>query len=116
MRDWALRWVTSALALAIIAHIPVMDINYNSVTALLLATVWIGLVNSLVRPVLMVLSSPLNCLTFGLSSFCLNALLFYTTQWAVKGFTIGFWGAFLGPILMGLIGGLLNTFIGAKKK
>jgi putative membrane protein len=119
MRDWIIHWIMSALALAIIAHIPMLDIHYTSVWALLCATIFIGLVNSLVRPILMFLNRPLNCLTFGLSALCINALLFWMTGLFVQGFTVGFGaGAFVGPILMSLIGGLLSTFVGvvASKK
>lgn len=113
MRDWGIRWAASAAALAIIAQIPQLGITFDGFRTLLLATVWIGLVNSLVRPILMFLNRPLNCLTFGLSAFCINALLFATTQWAVTGFKVGLTGALLGPVLMGFISGMLSTFVGA---
>ena len=114
MRDWVIRWVMSAVALAIIAQIPLLQIKYSSLGVLVEATVFIGLVNSLIRPVLMFLNRPLNCMTLGLSALCINALLFWMTGRFVLGFTVGSAaGAFLGPILMGLIGGLLSTFVGA---
>jgi putative membrane protein len=117
MLDWILRWVISAVALAIVAQIPLLEISYsNDPWVLIRATIFIGLVNSLVRPILLFLNRPLNCLTLGLSAFCINALLFAATQWFVPGFRLGLRGAFFGPVLMSLVGGLLSTFVGARKK
>lgn len=116
MTNWILRWVVSGVALAVVAHLGI-GVRYDSVPALAIATVVIGLVNSLIRPILALLTLPLNCMTFGLFGFVLNAILFYLAGNAVKGFHVDtVMGAVLGPVLMGLLSGVLNSFLQEKKE
>ena len=65
MVNWILRWVMSGVALAIVAHLGI-GVRYDSVAALATATVVIGLVKSLIRPWVGLLTMPLNCATLGL--------------------------------------------------
>jgi putative membrane protein len=116
LTNWILRWVISGIALAVVAHLNI-GVSYDDVTSLAIATVVIGLVNSLIRPILVFLTLPLNCMTFGLFSVILNAILFSAAGNAVSGFHVKWpWGAILGPILMGLFTGLLNNIIPDGKK
>lgn len=113
---WILRWVISGIALAIVAHLNI-GVSYKDPTSLAIATVVIGLLNSLVRPVLALLTLPLNCLTFGLFGFVLNAILFKVADVLVDGFQVEGWiGLLLGPIIMGIIGGILNMALIDKNK
>lgn len=116
MRNWLLRWVASALALAIVAHIPGLGISYGDDLAVLVkATLVIGLSNSLIRPILSALTMPLNCMTFGLAGFAINVLLFVLVGVVVPGFKVTtIQGAVLGPVLMGLIGGALSHLLTDK--
>ena len=117
MVNWILRWVISAIALAIVAHIPSLGVSYNNdLVVLAEATIVIGLINSLIRPILDLLTLPLNCLTFGLFGFVLNAILFSAVPYVVKGFHVTFAGAVLGPILMGLLSGVMSHAIPDKKE
>src|SRR5437867_4262309 len=118
MVNWLLRWVISAVALAIVAHIPGLGISYHKGFSVLIeATVVIGLINSLIRPILDLLTLPLNCLTFGLFRVVLNAILFASVPYIVKGFQVnGLLGAVPGPILMGLLSGILFHLIPEKKE
>jgi len=111
MVNWILRWVISGIALAVVAHLGI-GIGYNNVTSLAIATVVIGLVNSLIKPILVLLTLPLTCLTFGLFGFVLNAVLFYVAGNAVPGFHVnGVLGAVLGPIIMGVLSGIMNSLV-----
>ncbi len=111
MNKWVLRWVISGIALAIVGHLGI-GVSYDSLTALVWATVVIGLVNSLIRPVLMILTLPLNILTFGLLGFVINAILFTVAGNSVPGFHVhGILGALLGPILMGILSSILNSIL-----
>lgn len=116
MVNWVLRWIVSGVALAIVANIGI-GVKYDNLNALAIATLVIGLVNAFIKPVLVLLTLPLNCLTFGLFGFVLNAILFFAAGNAVQGFHVG-WplGALLGPILMGLLSGLLNSILVDKKE
>src|SRR5437879_4534703 len=118
MTNWVLRWVVSGVALAIVAQIPGLGITYHDdLGALALATVVIGLINSLVRPVLALLTLPLNCLTFGMFGFVLNAILFKVADILVEGFEVkGLLGALVGPIIMGILSGVLNSVLVEREK
>jgi putative membrane protein len=113
--NWILRWFFSGVALAIVAHLGI-GVTYDSLSALATATVVIGLVNSLIRPIVGLFTLPLNCATLGLFGVLVNALLFFIAGNAVHGFHVEFWpGAVVGPILMGLFSGLLTQLIPDKK-
>ena len=113
--NWILRWFISGVALAIVAHLGI-GITYDNIAALATATVVIGLVNSLIRPIVGLFTMPLNCATLGLFGVIVNAILFFIAGNAVKGFHVEFWpGAVVGPALMGLIGGLLGQFVADNK-
>lgn len=115
MTNWLLRWVVSGIALAVVAHLNI-GVSYDHMSALVIATVVIGLVNSLVRPVVGFFTMPINCLTLGLFGTLVNGLLFFLAGNSVEGFHVkGFWGAILGPVLMGLISGLLSNLLPDKK-
>lgn len=115
MINWILRWIISGVALAIVAHLGI-GITYDSVSALATATIVIGLVNSLIRPIVGLFTLPLNCATLGLFGVLVNAILFFIAGNAVKGFHVEFWpGAVIGPFLMGLLSGVLSQVIPDKK-
>ena len=111
MTNWIIRWILSGVALAIVGNLH-LGVRYDDTNALVIATVVLGLVNSIIKPILMLLTLPLNCMTFGLFGFVLNAILFAVAGNSVHGFHVD-WplGALLGPILMGLISGLLNSML-----
>jgi len=112
MTNWLLRWIISGVALAIVAHLNIGVSYGDDLGTLAFATVVIGLLNSLIKPVLVLLTLPLTCLTFGLFGFVLNAILFKLADLLVPAFKVeGLLGMFLGPIIMGLISGVLNTVL-----
>lgn len=114
--NWILRWVISGVALAIVGNLGI-GVSYRDVGSLAIATIVIGLVNALIRPVLAMLTLPLNCLTFGLFGFILNAVLFYAAGNAVDGFVVEWpWGALIGSVLMGLLSSLLNSLLIDRKE
>lgn len=116
MINWILRWVMSGVALAIVANLGI-GITYDSLGPLAIATVVIGLVNALIRPVVGLLTLPLTCATLGLFGVLVNAILFFVAGNSVPGFHVEFWpGAVLGPFLMGLFSGLLSRLIPDKDR
>ena len=116
MTGWILRWVISGVALAIVAHLNI-GVKYTDFPSLAIATVVIGLLNAFVRPLLVLLTLPLNCLTFGLFGFVLNAILFKVADVLVEGFVVEGWlGALVGPIIMGVISGILNSVLVDRNK
>ena len=80
-------------------------------TALIAALV-LGLVNALIRPIILVLTLPVNILTLGLFTLVVNALMFLLVATIVKGFTVaGFGPAFWGSIIMMLVGWVVGTLL-----
>jgi putative membrane protein len=113
--NWVLRWVISGIALAIVANLKI-GVEVKDLGSLAMATVVIGLINSLIRPIAMLLTLPLNCLTFGLFGVILNGILFKATEAVVPGFHADLLGAIIGAALMGLISGVLSGLLPDKKK
>jgi putative membrane protein len=78
----------------------------------LLAGLVLALVNSVVRPVLKILTLPLTLLTLGLFLFVLNAFCLWLTSALVPGFDVdGFWPAFLGALLISVVSWALTVFV-----
>ena len=116
MTNWILRWVISGAALAIVAHLGI-GVSYDTFSALAIATVVIGLVNSLVKPVVALVTLPLNCITLGIFGAFVNAALFWIAGNSVPHFHVDGWlGAVVGPFLMGVLSGILGPFIPDKKE
>lgn len=111
MKNWISRWIASALALFIIAQLHIgIVVHNNNIVTLLMAVVAIGLANAFIRPLIMLFAWPINCLTFGLFSFVLNAALFwFVGSGIIPGFEVkGFVPALIGSLAMGFISGLIN--------
>ncbi|MDX1623510.1 MAG: phage holin family protein [Gemmatimonadota bacterium] len=102
--DLLIRWLLNALALALTAWI-VPGIDVAGVGALIVAALVIGLLNALVKPVLVVLTLPITILTLGIFLLVLNALLFWLAAAIVPGFSVaGFLAALLGAVVMAILG------------
>ena len=110
MINWILRLICSAIALLIVTKLKI-GVTVTDTFSLFEATIVIGMVNSLVRPVIGLLTLPINCLTFGIFGFLVNCVLFAATHVVVPGFQAEGLGFFCGPILMGIISGVLSQFL-----
>src|SRR6185295_6083015 len=106
------RWLVSALALYLTSTI-VRGIQIDSIAALLFAAITIGVLNAVVRPVILLLTLPLNVLTLGLFTLVVNAGTLWLASRAVVGFAVnGFWAALGGWLLMSFFTFLINLLIG----
>lgn len=105
------RWLLNAAALALTAWI-VPGITVTGALALIVAALVIGLLNALVKPILVLLTLPLTILTLGLFLLVLNALMFWLAAAVVPGFEVaGFLSALLGAVVMALVGWLLAKLV-----
>ncbi|PTQ52488.1 MAG: hypothetical protein BLITH_0667 [Brockia lithotrophica] len=105
------RFLGNAIAILFLPYI-LQGIEVHGVGAAIVAALLWGLVNAVIRPVLNLLTLPLNVLTLGLFGLVVNALLFWLVGSVVSGFVVhGFWPAFFGSILMGLLSGLFSYFV-----
>ncbi len=97
------RWVLNTLALLLVAEV-VPHFSYSSWVSLAIAAAVLGLLNTIVRPVLYVLTFPFTIVTFGLFLIVLNAIMLKLTDLVVPGFRIeGFGWAIVGAIVLSLI-------------
>ncbi len=104
-------WVLNALALYLVSRI-VIGIHLADFGSALIAAVIIGLVNALIKPVLILLTLPLNLLTLGLFTFVINALMLLLASNFTPGFKIdGFGTALVGSVLLSLISTLLHNLV-----
>ncbi|MDD5341447.1 MAG: phage holin family protein [Patescibacteria group bacterium] len=103
-----LRWLINALAILAIAYY-VPGIGVSGFYAALIAALVLGIVNALLRPILIILTLPVNILTLGLFTLIINALLFWLTSTVVKGFVVAdFKAAFIGALIMWIVSWLTN--------
>jgi putative membrane protein len=107
-------WLINALALLALPYLFDSIRVDGFVTALITALV-LGLINSLIRPALMLLTLPINILTLGLFTFVVNGLLFWFVASFVPGFTVGgFWPAVGGAVIYGIISWALSALLLGK--
>lgn len=111
MGHFLARWFISALSIFIVAHI-VKGIEISNTLIVLVIALVIGIINAFLRPLIILITLPINILTLGLFTFFINGALFYLVSKIVKGFVItGFWPAFWGYILFSIISFLLSLLI-----
>lgn len=104
---WLIRWFLNALLLLLVSYI-VPGIHFSGTWALLVTAIVLGLVNALIRPILLLLTLPINILSLGILTFFINALMFWLASTIVKGFEIedfasAFWGALVYWIFVMLV-------------
>lgn len=97
------RWICLALALIFTAWI-IPGISINSFLTAMLAAVIIALINAFLKPILQLITLPINLVTLGLFTLVINALLFMLAGWITPGLIVdGFWSAFLGSIVFSIL-------------
>lgn len=108
MISMLIRWVLFAGALLFTAWI-VPGISFASLSTAFLAAFVMGLVNIFIRPIILLLTLPINLLTLGLLTFIINALMFLLIAKLVAGFMVaGFLAALLGSLVLSVISIFIN--------
>ena len=104
-------WILNAVALLAVAYV-LPGIMIASFWSAMLAALVLGLLNALVKPVLILLTLPITIVTMGLFLIVLNALMFWWAGSMLKGFQVdGFWWAVAGAVLYSLIASLFSMLI-----
>jgi putative membrane protein len=104
-------WLINTVALIAVAYL-MPSIQVSSFGAALIAALVLGLVNAVVRPVLVLLTLPVTVLTLGLFIFVINGLLFWMVGTWLEGFDVGgFWSGVLGAILFSIVSWLLSALV-----
>ena len=104
-------WLINALALIAVAYL-MPGVSVSTFGAALIAALVLGLINAVVRPVLVLLTLPVTILTLGLFIFVLNGLLFWMVGTWLEGFEVaGFWSGVFGAILFSLVSWVLSALV-----
>jgi putative membrane protein len=111
MIDIIIYWVISAVVLYLVANI-VPGVAIDNIGTAFFASLIMALVNMLIKPLLTLLTLPINFLTFGLFSFVISAGMFGLTAAIVPGFEVSnFWTALLGSLLLGFLSALVQSLV-----
>jgi putative membrane protein len=104
-------WLINAVALIALTSL-MSSIQVDSFVTALIAALVLGLINTFIRPLLVLLTLPATVLTLGLFIFVINGLLFWFVGSFVQGFHVaGFWSAILGAILYSIISWALSALL-----
>jgi putative membrane protein len=116
LKSFLQRWVISTAAALIATYILHGRITYGGPVDLFVATLLLGLLNTFLRPVLMLLSLPILIFTLGLFTFVINGVLLWLvsrlmgeSHFYVNGFGTAFWGA----LIISIVSMLLNSLTGS---
>ena len=111
MQGMVTRWMLNAIALLITAAL-FQGITIGGIfSALVAAVVW-GIVNAVIRPIILILTLPLNLLTLGLFTLLINGFMLKIVDSVVVGVTIhGFWSLIFGALVLTIISGILSSII-----
>jgi putative membrane protein len=104
-----IKWLLSAAALLLVAYV-YQGVQVSSFTAALIAAFVIGLLNAVVRPILVILTLPVTVITLGLFLFVINALMFWAAASLLNGFEVrGFVAALIGSLIYSVIGMVIES-------
>jgi putative membrane protein len=110
-----LAWVINAVALLALPYV-FSGIHVASFTNAMVAALVLGLINALIRPILILLTLPATILTLGLFIFVINGLLFWFVGSLDLGFTVdGFWTAVLGAVVYSVISWVLSALLPGRR-
>ncbi len=106
------RLIINMVAILIISYLFPKMICVEGFLAALVAAFLLGIVNTIIKPILVLLTLPLTVLTLGLFLLVINGLMLWLVSALVSGFHVsGFWGAVFGSILISLVSWLLSRFL-----
>lgn len=116
MLGFLMRWAINLLALVVAGSV-VDGIRIMSITMGAVAAGILGVVNAVIRPVVLVLTLPINLLTLGLFTLVINAAMLEFVAWLVPGLIVeSFRAAFFGALIISLVSWVVNLFVGGDGK
>jgi putative membrane protein len=111
MRGLLLRWLILTFAIMIAAYL-FSGIHVNGFGSALFAALVLGILNAFFRPILLILTLPINVLSLGLFTFVINAVLLLMTSGVIGGLVVdGFGSALFGSLIISLVSLLLSSFV-----
>jgi putative membrane protein len=114
MRGLILRWLILTAAITVASYL-LDGIAVTGFFSALFAAAILGVLNAFFRPVLIILTLPINILTLGLFTFLINAMLLKMVSGVISGFQVhGFWSAVFGSLVISIVSWLLSSFVNSK--
>ncbi len=108
MRGWVLRWLLNVVALFITAHL--LAGFEVTIAGAVIGSVFLGIINAIIRPILLVLTLPFNILTLGLFTFVINGFMLWLTSATIQGFDLAtFWWAVLSALVLSLLSLIISS-------
>lgn len=105
------KWLLCAVALLCVTYI-YSGVQVQSFGSAMIAALVIGLLNTVVRPILVILTLPVTLVTVGLFLFVINGLMFWMASGMLGGFHVtGFWAAMLGALIYSVLGLLIDRLV-----
>ena len=112
MIHFIIRLIVNALALMIVAYF-LPGVHVTGVVGAIVAAFVLGIINAILRPILVLLTLPIQIVTLGLFTLVINAVLFYWVGHMGIGLVVqGFWTAFIGAIVLGIVSFVLSWVFG----
>ena len=106
-----IRWLTLTVAVILAAYL-INGIQVSGFLAALGAAAMLGILNAFFRPIALLITLPINVLTFGLFTFIINAVMLKMVSGVITGFQVhGFWTAVFGALIISLVSFALNSLI-----
>ena len=111
MKQLIAKILVSGMALMFTANL-IDGIYVDGWGAVFVAAIILGIINAVIRPVLLILTLPLNVFTLGLFTFVINGLMLKTVSTVVSGFDIvGIWPAIIGAVILSVVSTVLTWLI-----
>lgn len=110
MRGWMLRWFLNILAIVLTAAL--LENFELTFWGAIVGSIFLGIINAVIRPLLIILTLPFNIITLGLFTFVINGVMLWITSATVKGFDIhGFGWAIVSAVMISIISFIISFFV-----
>ena len=114
MRGLLVRWLVLTVAIVFSSYL-ISGIQVSGFFSAIFAAAILGILNVFFRPILIILTLPINILTLGLFTFVINALILKMASGVISGFEVhGFWSAVFGALVISAFNWILNSLINEK--
>mgnify|MGYP001175608531 FL=1 len=114
MKGIFLRWLILTFSIIVTSYL-IDGIQVSGFLSAFFAAAILGILNAFFRPILLILTLPVNILSLGLFTFVINAIVLKMVSGVISGFEVyGFWSAVFGSLLISLVSWLLTSFIGGR--
>jgi putative membrane protein len=107
-----IRFAVTFVAVLVTSQLVPNLLSYDSLVSLAIFAAVLALLNALVRPVILLLTCPIQILTLGLAALVVNALLFLLADMFATGVEVGgFWNAFIAALIVGIVGWVISLVV-----